>query len=69
MTATETAAPPGRLRWRAADVAEVITETPRVKSLILRVPGWPGHRAGQHLDVRLTGEDGYQAQRLSLIHI
>jgi len=63
MTATETAAPPGRLRWRAADVAEVITETPRVKSLILRVPGWPGHRAGQHLDVRLTGEDGYQAQR------
>jgi ferredoxin-NADP reductase len=63
MTATEAAAPPGRLRWRTADVIDVVTETSRVKSLILDVPGWPGHRAGQHLDVRLTGEDGYQAQR------
>jgi ferredoxin-NADP reductase len=63
MTATEAAAPPGRLRWLTAEVIDVVTETPRVKSLILDVPGWPGHRAGQHLDVRLTGEDGYQAQR------
>jgi len=63
MTATEAAASPGRLRWLAAEVVDVVTETPRVKSLILDVPGWPGHRAGQHLDVRLTGEDGYQAQR------
>jgi ferredoxin-NADP reductase len=63
MTATETAAPPGRLRWLPAEVADVVSETPRVKSLILDVPGWPGHRAGQHVDVRLTGEDGYQAQR------
>jgi ferredoxin-NADP reductase len=46
-----------------AEVADVVPETPRVKTLILRVPGWPGHRPGQHVDVRLTGEDGYQAQR------
>ena len=35
----------------------------RTKSLVLDVPDWPGHRAGQHVDVRLTAEDGYQAQR------
>lgn len=34
-----------------------------MRTLILDAPGWPGHRAGQHLDVRLTAEDGYQAQR------
>jgi ferredoxin-NADP reductase len=44
-------------------VAEVVTETPRVRSLVLEVPDWPGHLAGQHVDVRLTAEDGYQAQR------
>jgi ferredoxin-NADP reductase len=38
-------------------------ETPRVHSLVLDVPNWPGHLAGQHVDVRLTSEDGYQAQR------
>ena len=42
---------------------EVIAETPRVRSLALSVPGWPGHRAGQHVDVRLTAEDGYRAER------
>jgi ferredoxin-NADP reductase len=41
-----------------------VPETPRVKTLVLRVPGWPGHLPGQHVAVRLTGEDGYQAQRL-----
>ena len=46
-----------------AEVVEVVVETPAVKSLVLRVPGWPGHRPGQHVDVRLTAEDGYQAQR------
>src|SRR5262245_63839488 len=46
-----------------ATVREVIEETSRVRSLVLDVPGWSGHRAGQHVDVRLTGEDGYQAQR------
>ena len=38
-------------------------ETPRVRTIVLDAPGWPGHRAGQHLDVRLTADDGYQAQR------
>lgn len=54
---------PRRLPWRTAEVREVIAETPRVRSLVLDVPGWPGHRAGQHVDLRLTAEDGYQAQR------
>ena len=53
----------GRLTWLTAAVAEVVSETERVRSIVLDVPGWPGHRAGQHLDVRLTAEDGYQAQR------
>jgi ferredoxin-NADP reductase len=52
-----------RLSWIVADVVELIAETHRVRSIVLSVPGWPGHRAGQHLDVRLTAEDGYQAQR------
>jgi ferredoxin-NADP reductase len=52
-----------RLVWREAEVREIVEETPRAKSLVLRVPGWPGHRPGQHVDVRLTAEDGYQAQR------
>lgn len=52
-----------RLAWRRARVRRVITETPHVKSLVLDVPGWQGHRAGQHLDVRLTAEDGYLAER------
>ncbi len=53
----------GRLTWHLADVVEVVDETPRVRSIALDVPEWPGHRAGQHVDVRLTAEDGYQAQR------
>ncbi|MGE0029366.1 MAG: ferredoxin reductase [Thermoleophilia bacterium] len=53
----------GRLTWRLGDVVEVVDETPRVRSVVLDVDGWPGHRAGQHVDVRLTAEDGYQAQR------
>jgi ferredoxin-NADP reductase len=44
-------------------VREVIRETPTASTLILDVPGWPGHRAGQHVDLRLTAEDGYTAQR------
>ena len=46
-----------------ADVVELIDETPRVRSVVMRVPDWPGHLAGQHVDVRLTADDGYQAQR------
>jgi ferredoxin-NADP reductase len=53
----------GRLTWQAAEVVDVVTETPRVKTIGFGVPGWPGHRAGQHVDVRLTAEDGYQAER------
>lgn len=53
----------GRLNWRIAQVVDVIAETPRATTIAFDVLGWPGHRAGQHLDVRLTAEDGYQAQR------
>jgi ferredoxin-NADP reductase len=44
-------------------VEGAVDETPRVRTLLLDAEGWPGHRAGQHLDVRLTAEDGYQAER------
>lgn len=54
---------PLRIPWVAADVREIVVETPRVKTIRLAVPGWPGHAPGQHVDVRLTAEDGYQAQR------
>ncbi|MDP9457559.1 MAG: ferredoxin reductase [Actinomycetota bacterium] len=54
---------PRRLVWRIGEVAEVVPETPRAKSLVLDAPGWEGHKAGQHVDVRLTAPDGYQAQR------
>jgi ferredoxin-NADP reductase len=51
------------LRWRVVTVRGVVPETPTARTLVLDVPDWPGHRAGQHLDVRLTADDGYQAQR------
>jgi len=51
------------VRWLVATVAETIPETARAVTLRLDVPDWPGHRAGQHVDVRLTADDGYQAQR------
>jgi ferredoxin-NADP reductase len=54
---------PARIAWRLATVTDVVVETARAKSLVLDVPGWPGHVAGQHVDVRLTAEDGYQAER------
>jgi ferredoxin-NADP reductase len=64
MTETKLAAAPAkRLDWRLADVREIAIETERVKSLSLYVAGWPGHLPGQHVDVRLTAEDEYQAQR------
>src|SRR5262245_55568491 len=53
----------GRLIWRVATVTAVVDETPRVRTLALEVAGWPGHVAGQHVDVRLTAEDGYRAER------
>ena len=53
----------GRLNWQLAELAERVPETPRVASLHLKVPNWVGHLPGQHVDVRLTAEDGYQTQR------
>jgi ferredoxin-NADP reductase len=52
-----------RLTWAIAEVIDRIDETPRVRSLSLDVPDWLGHLPGQHIDVRLTAEDGFQAQR------
>jgi ferredoxin-NADP reductase len=63
MTETLTAPRRPRITWRMARVVETRAETPRARTLVLDVPGWPGHRAGQHVDVRLTAEDGYQTQR------
>jgi len=53
----------GRLTWQVASVIARVDETPRVRSLVLDVPDWPGHVPGQHVDVRLTAEDGYQTER------
>ena len=53
----------GRLNWQLANVVELLDETAQTKSVVLDAPDWRGHRAGQHIDVRLTAPDGYQAQR------
>jgi ferredoxin-NADP reductase len=53
----------GPLTWQLGEVTELVQETPRVGTLLLQIPEWPGHLAGQHVDVRLTADDGYQAQR------
>lgn len=64
MTVIETAAGPvRRLEWQLAKVREIVVETYRVKSLLLHAASWQGHLPGQHVDIRLTAEDGYQAQR------
>ena len=52
-----------RLTWRVAQLTAAREETATARTLVLDVPGWPGHLAGQHVDVRLTAEDGYTAQR------
>jgi ferredoxin-NADP reductase len=54
---------PRRIAWRVVTVREIVAESPRARTLVLDVADWPGHRAGQHVDVRLTADDGYQAQR------
>ena len=46
-----------------ATVRKLIDETPRARTLVLGIPDWPGHIAGQHVDVRLTADDGYQTER------
>ena len=53
----------GRLSWQLATVVDHVDETAWTRSIVLDPPAWPGHRAGQHVDVRLTAEDGYQAER------
>jgi ferredoxin-NADP reductase len=53
----------GRLNWQAATVTGLAAETPRVTTIGFDVPDWPGQQAGQHLDIRLTAADGYQAER------
>lgn len=54
---------PGRLIWHAARVVSVRNETVRVRTIVFDCPGWSGHLPGQHVDIRLTAADGYQAQR------
>jgi len=49
--------------WRTLKVLETVTESAHAKTLLLDRSGWPGHLAGQHVDVRLTADDGYQAER------
>ena len=53
----------GRLTWQTATVKSLMDETAQVRTISLSVPDWADHRAGQHVDVRLTAEDGYQAER------
>ena len=54
---------PHAVTWRVATVAELVQETPEAVTIVLDHPDWPGHVAGQHVDIRLTAPDGYQAQR------
>ena len=49
--------------WRVGTVVALHDETPTAKTITLQVPNWPGHVAGQHIDVRLTASDGYSAVR------
>lgn len=53
----------GRLTWRVATVVALRDETATARTIVLDVPDWPGHLAGQHVDIRLTAEDGYTAVR------
>ena len=53
----------GRLTWQLGEVVATQQETARTKSITLALPNWMGHQAGQHIDVRLTADDGYQAER------
>ena len=57
------AAVPGRLTWHVATIKATSDETESARTLVLDVPGWPGHLPGQHVDVRLTAEDGYSTER------
>ncbi|CAN5156162.1 ferredoxin reductase [soil metagenome] len=52
-----------KIQWQIAQVTSIVQETPRVKTLTLHLPQWTPHLPGQHYDLRLTAEDGYQAER------
>lgn len=52
-----------RLSWQLGTVVEIVDETPSVRTIVLDLADWPEHRAGQHVDLRLTAEDGYRAER------
>ena len=52
-----------RLEWRVATVVETLRESTTAVTLVFNIPNWPGHRPGQHVDLRLTAEDGYQTAR------
>ena len=54
---------PNPIAWQLATVTSIRTETPTVRSFTLAAPAWPGHRAGQHVDIRLTAADGYSVER------
>ena len=51
------------LNWQIASITGIKPETSTVKTFTLQLPAWMRHRAGQHYDIRLTAEDGYQTQR------
>jgi ferredoxin-NADP reductase len=56
---------PGWRAWRLGTVAEVVPETPRATSIVLDLPGWPGHRAGQHVDVRLAASGVHRSYSIA----
>ena len=53
----------GLISWQVATVSAIRDETSRAKSFTLSMPAWPGHRPGQHVDLRLTAADGYSVER------
>jgi ferredoxin-NADP reductase len=63
MTATDAHPTPRKLEWQVGRVQALVTETSRVKSIILEPMNWSGHWPGQHIDIRLTADDGYRAER------
>jgi ferredoxin-NADP reductase len=63
MTATDVPLRQSKIEWQIGRVQAIVAETSRVKSIMLQPPRWSGHWPGQHVDIRLTAEDGYQAER------
>lgn len=63
MTATDPPLQQPRIAWQTGRVLAIVAETSRVKSIMLQPADWSGHWPGQHVDIRLTADDGYQAER------